>query len=117
MACGQEDPKREAHCGSTGKRSFRGCVWRSRRSCRDSHGKEGHSALCRKHLGFGGEGTAEGLPGRAMRMLGKAIRLQSACKVQIVQGALQRAQAALRRWEEVPGMWLTLRQRLVLVIS
>jgi len=32
-------------------------------------------------------------------------------KVQIVQGALQRAQAALRRWEEVPGMWLTLRQR------
>ncbi|CAE7228850.1 unnamed protein product [Symbiodinium pilosum] len=32
-------------------------------------------------------------------------------KVQLIQDALQRAQAAMRRWEEVPGAWLTLRQR------
>ncbi|CAE7039655.1 unnamed protein product [Symbiodinium natans] len=32
-------------------------------------------------------------------------------KVQVVHEALRRAQAAMRRWEEVPGVWLTLRQR------
>ena len=51
-----------------------------------------------------------------MRVLGKAIKVAT-CQVQIVQDALRRAQAALRRWEEVPGMWLTFRQRLVLVAS